>query len=63
MEIFNHVSEYVVLSLIFYMKSVKHTFVLCYVMLFINLFSIRNLFSDIFISSECVAFDGSVISE
>lgn len=32
-------------------------------MLYIYLFSICNLFNDIFISSECVAFDGSVTSK
>jgi hypothetical protein len=48
------------LYLILCMKSVKTR--LC-LMLFIYLFSICDLFKDYFSSSECIAFDGSVISE
>jgi len=60
MEIFNHSSEYVVLEFnIMYEISKTH---IC-LMLYIYLFSICNLFNDIFISSECVAFDGSVTSK
>jgi hypothetical protein len=42
------------------MKSVKTHI---YLMLFIYLFSTRNLFNDVFNSLECAAFDVSMISE
>jgi len=60
MEIFNHATEYVVLEFnIMYEISKTH---ICF-MLYIYIFSICNLFNDIFITSECVAFGGSVISQ
>jgi hypothetical protein len=60
MEIFIHATEYVILEFnIMYEISKTH---ICR-MLYIYLFSIYNLFNDIFIASECVAFDGSVVSK
>jgi hypothetical protein len=57
MEVCNHVSECMVLEFNITYEISKNTY-LPYVF-----FSIRIFFNDVFKSSECITFDGSVISE